>query len=251
MITLNNQEVQFGKFPNKEGYLDFTELHFKIYNYIGWHFEEDAEFFKLALLKGHIDDAVCKAQLSISYMPHSRMDRVNNTYAFSLKTACKLVNDMGFVSVSVMEPHSDVTPALLNTCFQYDWCAEQMEDVIKDCGADSIFFPDAGAAKRYETELPYAVGIKRRDFKTGGIKGFDLIGDVGKVVLIVDDLTSKGGTFVHSSMALKKLGAEKVYLLVAHCETTVYKGTLFDHIEMLYTGKHNQGINASDVITLI
>ena len=54
-------------------------------------------------------------------------------------------------------------------------------------------------------------------------------------VIIIDDLSSYGGTFVQASKKLKEIGANKVYLVVAHAEESVYKGELFDHIDKLYT----------------
>lgn len=251
MIYLNKQVVKFGKFPNKENYLPISKLKVHAYNRVVWLYESDEEFFHLALLKDYLDNTFRNCELAIHYMPHSRMDRVNGSYAMSLKTATKLVNNMGFTAVTVTEPHSDVTPALLNKSSQYDWCMAKVNKIVEEIGIDSLFFPDAGAAKRYSTALPCAVGHKMRDFLSGDITSFDLIGDVGKKVLIVDDLTSKGGTFVHSATLLKKHGAEQVNLLVAHCEKTVYAGELFEHINKLYTSKLNPGIKASDQIILI
>jgi len=251
MIKLNGKTVIIGKFPNKECNLPIQEMIINSYNRIDWMFESDTEFFYLALLKDYLDSQITKSEICIHYMPHSRMDRNNGIYAFSLKTACKLVNAMNFEIVRVIEPHSDVTPALLDNSFPYEWCMEMVDSVVESCNAVSLFFPDAGAAKRYGTRYPYAIGNKLRDFETGNITSFDLTGEVGKVVLIVDDLCSRGGTFVHSAKLLQENGAEEIYLLVAHCETTVYKGELFKHIDHLYTGNHNQGIVASDCITLL
>ena len=115
MIKLHNKEVIFGMFPNGEAYLPLVEAekNIKTFNYIDWVYEDDSEFFKLAMLQDHIKSKGYRSSLTIMYMPHSRMDRYNSSYAFSLKTAAKLVNNMGFYGVSVLEPHSDVTPALL------------------------------------------------------------------------------------------------------------------------------------------
>lgn len=252
MIKLNKQEVVFGKFPNGETNLPLEDLFIRSYNRITWVYEGDEEFFKLHVLKNWLDDQLLKSSLTIMYMPHSRMDRASKEYAFSLLTATKMVNSMGFDSIEVIEPHSDVTPALLNRCDSYEWCESKLDQVIKETGADSLFFPDGGAAKRYSSPLPYAVGIKQRDFKTGEITSFDLVGDVGTRVLIVDDLCSKGGTFIHSKKLLRR---EKVFcnvsLLVAHCENTVFTGELFSHIDMMYTSKDNILSRTHPRITLI
>ena len=90
--------------------------------------------------------------------------------------------------------------------------------------------------------LPYAFGIKNRDWETGEIKGLDLSGEIdqlpGKDILIVDDICSKGGTFYYSAKKLKEAGVNKIYLYVTHCENTIYDGELLKNnglIEKIYT----------------
>lgn len=239
MIKLNKGKVGFGLFPNGEYNLPVTNLKVRPMNQIEWIYESDVEFFQLALLKDYLDSIMKMSQLTVYYFPHSRMDRDNGTYAMSLKTAAKLVNNMNFVSVSIWEPHSDVTPALLNMCYVYDWCQDNMYNVIQMCGADSVFFPDAGAAKRYATDIPYAIGIKKRDFATGDILEFDYHGDIGERVLIVDDLCSKGGTFIASTNMLRGKGVKEVYLMVAHTERTMYYGNLLKTIDGIYVPDYN------------
>jgi ribose-phosphate pyrophosphokinase len=117
-----------------------------------------------------------------------------------------------------------------------------------------LFFPDEGAMKRYSTmfDLPYTFGIKKRDWTTGQIKGLEVTGQTeeltGSVVLIVDDICSKGGTFYHSAKALRELGAKDVYLYVSHCENSIFEGELLksDLVTKVYTtnsifaGVHNR-----------
>jgi ribose-phosphate pyrophosphokinase len=106
-----------------------------------------------------------------------------------------------------------------------------------------MFFPDEGAMKRYasKSRLPYAFGIKKRDWETGVIEGLDVAGEidqiVGRDILIVDDICSKGGTFYHSAKKLKELGANKIYLYVTHCENTILEGELLTSglVEKVYT----------------
>jgi len=243
MIKFNGVPVEFGQFPNGEANLPLDIM--RVFNshgvqFLSWFYEDDSEFFKLALLADHIRLESNRIELDISYMPHSRMDRSNGEFAFALKTAANLVNAMGFDSVFIHEPHSDVSMALIDSACSIEWCMNNIDAAIRATKADTVFFPDAGAAKRYSTSLPYAVGHKMRDFKSGDITSFNLIGDVGDRVLIVDDLCSRGGTFVHSSKLLREHGAKKVSLLVAHCENTVFTGELFDHIDLMLTADFNQ-----------
>ena len=95
--------------------------------------------------------------------------------------------------------------------------------------------------KRYsdKSPLPYAFGMKKRDWATGQILGLDIINAEAvkdKNILIVDDICSRGGTFYHSAKALKAAGAKSVNLYVTHLEETVTLGDLassdglIDHI---------------------
>ena len=61
-----------------------------------------------------------------------------------------------------------------------------------------------------------------------------MIGDVDltdKNVFIVDDICSYGGTFHAAAKALKAAGANRIVLVVSHCEDSILKGKLFDPSE--------------------
>ena len=106
-----------------------------------------------------------------------------------------------------------------------------------------MFYPDEGAMKRYSgmIDVPFAFGIKKREWKTGQIKGLDVSGEIDRVsgskILIVDDICSRGGTFYHSAKRLKELNASDIYLYVSHCENTILEGDILDSglIRKVYT----------------
>lgn len=238
MFLLNKKKVVFGKFPNGEMNMDIQVMDIKHHNGITWHYEGDHEIFQLQMLKDYLDDQGTVSRIYIGYLPFSRMDRNNGKYGVALKTITRVINDLDFYNVVVREPHSDVSMVLLDRADQHDWVAEML--VAFETGKfDSLCYPDAGAMKRYDinemASVPFSWGQKIRNFTTGGIDLLELHGEVGKNVLIVDDLCSRGGTFIRASIELKEMGAESVSLLVAHCEPNVFTGELFDHIDMLYT----------------
>ena len=200
---------------------------------IKWLYEGDSELFTLICVKRHIDyhchgvDVV----LDMPYIPHARMDRVKaREDVFTLKYFAEIINSLNFKRVFVRDAHSNVSLALINNV--YDWgVRDYIKMAVEKSGANALFYPDEGAMKRYssESELPYAFGMKKRDWKTGKIEGLDIINTdniVGKDVLIVDDICSRGGTFYHSAKALKAAGAKSVSLYVTHLEETVTLGEL-------------------------
>ena len=210
---------------------------------IKWLYEGDSELFTLICVKRHIDyhchgvDVV----LDMPYIPHARMDRVKaREDVFTLKYFAEIINSLNFKRVFVRDAHSNVSLALINNV--YDWGVRgYIELAVEKSGAEVLFFPDEGAMKRYseQSPMPYAFGMKKRDWQTGKILGLDIINPeniVGKDVLIVDDICSRGGTFYHSAKALKAAGAKSVSLYVTHLEETVTLGEmaasdgLVDHI---------------------
>lgn len=210
---------------------------------VKWLYEGDSELFTLICVKRHIDyyfhdyDVV----LDMPYIPHARMDRVKSTEdVFTLKYFAEVINSLHFTAVYVRDAHSSVSLALINNV--YDWGVRgYIEMAVKESGAQALFFPDEGAMKRYseQSPMPYAFGMKKRDWETGKILGLDIVNAeniVGKDVLIIDDICSRGGTFFHAAKALKAAGAKSVSLYVTHLERTVILGemastdNLVDHI---------------------
>ena len=227
---------------------------------IRWDYESDAELFTLICLKKYYDQWSDSIALSLPYIPHARMDRVKNTEdVFTLKYFCEIINSLNFCEVAVFDAHSNVSLALLDKVYQVP-IAEALQPVLSsvvyqivgNIGHNGrikayedliLFFPDEGAMKRYssETELPYAFGMKKRNWETGKIEGLQVInGEMikDKNVLIVDDICSRGGTFFHSARALKELGAKKIFLYVSHAEDTMVDGEMYNTpglVDRIYT----------------
>ena len=209
-----------------------------------WLYEGDAELFVLQCLADKYNGF--PQVLMMPYVPHARMDRVKNANdVFTLKTFCKMINAMDFAQVAILDPHSDVTPALLNHVAVIDpalWRKEVIKgDYLTDFPEDVVYFyPDAGAAKRYADETPYTYGVKKRNWETGQIESLT-IADPEMVkdrdIVIVDDICSYGGTFSRAAAALKEAGAKRIYLFVTHCEDNIFKGTVFSdgNIEAVIT----------------
>lgn len=238
MILFNGLEVKFEKFPNGETRLlgDGVKRIVKLRNRVTFKYEDDSDLVKLMFLKNYIDElGEYNNDLVMYYMPYSRMDRSENESPFTLKYVSNFINSLKFNSIKPIEPHSDVTPALLDhskaVYVNFDLLPKVTEEIGFNKEIDYLFFPDAGAAKRYHSLKGFKqlVGHKDRDFNTGEIKSLKVVGDVPEQpnkIIIVDDLSSFGGTFLHSSNALKELGFKEVYLLVSHAEYSIFKGEL-------------------------
>lgn len=239
---------------------------------ITWKYEAPEELFQLQCMVAHLRDKmnVKNIFLFMPYIPNARMDRTKDPQSEVnvLKYFCQIINGMNFNAVTVCDAHSDASINQLDRVIQ-----ASMKDLVLDiCDGkldgkryDYLFFPDDGAAKRYAPIYnfrPYLNGKKDRNWGTGVINGLVLenpmnidpasIGD--KRVLIVDDICSRGGTFVHASVALKEFGFQHIGLYVTHLENTVFAGKLLKSdslVETIYTtdslkhGEHDKIITVA------
>lgn len=214
---------------------------------IKWFYENDAELFTIICLA---KKARWKS-LDMPYIPHARMDRVkNDSDTFTLKYFAETINSLGFDHVFVLDPHSNVSTALINNVI-VESPQSYIEKAIDNINADNLvlFFPDEGSMKRYSDmfELPYAFGVKKRDWKSGQILGLDVVDNginlKNKTVLIVDDISSRGGTFYYSAKKLKELGVGNIYLYITHCENTILEG------EVLTSGLIDRVFTTNSIFT--
>ena len=248
MIKVDNIVIEANQFPDHtllvkaptlRGHGEFCDIE--------WKYEDDSELFTLICLRKHYSQA--EARLWMFYCPHARMDRVKDTNdVFTLKYFAEVINDLNFMQVNILDPHSSVCTALINNVRVLSpepYITQAYDDIRKDIKLAPLmmFYPDEGSMKRYSSTAlgEYAFGIKKRDWKTGKIEGLDVAGCVDKIkdsrILIVDDICSRGGTFYHSAKKLKELGAKEIYLYITHCENTILEGELLTSglIEKIYT----------------
>ena len=147
-----------------------------------WHYENDAELFTVACIREYYATQDCI--LYLPYLPSARMDRVKNPEdVFTLKTFAHLINALNFSAVYVWDAHSNVGPALIDRCVDVP-ARNYIEEAIKKLsyakGNLCLFFPDEGAQKRYGTmfpDYPQAFGIKKRNWETGKIEGYMIVGE--------------------------------------------------------------------------
>ena len=250
MIQLNENIISNDRFPDGTLLMKLS-FFLKPSNEIRWHYENDAELFKLICLVKAMREMYkgVRIDLFMPYLPNARQDRVKNPEdVFTLKYFCEIINSLEFDTVFVTDVHSNVGLALLDrvreikplgqihkalTHITFMETGDVMHEAREECYKNLLlFYPDEGAMKRYSGEMgmPYIFGVKDRDWKTGQIKRLNLAGDVsmieGKNILIIDDICSKGGTFYYAAKELKEAGAANIYLYVTHCESTIYEGEL-------------------------
>lgn len=164
--------------------------------------------------------------LDMPYVPYARQDRVCNPgEALGAAVFCKLINDQQYATVTIVEPHSDVTPALLQRVRVVDAAAFLKKALAAPAFAQGVTLmaPDAGARKRVQA-LAKALGVadvryaeKVRDPLTGRITETRVPDDIpAQPVLVVDDICDGGRTFLELAAALRDRTGQPLYLYVTH-----------------------------------
>lgn len=239
MIYLDGRKVEIEHFPNGEVRIDAGQLAGESDGILRMHFNDDSDLVHLMMLVGHIRQSTPRRSLSlfIDYLPYSRMDRQTKD-VFTLRSVANMINQMEFTQVILVEPHSDVSCALIERARAVypsaGWLLEQALELTEfRPERDVLFFPDAGAQKRYDslrTKYRCVSATKHRDTH-GGLSEYRINTDEsvekGARILIVDDLCSFGGTFLLGAQALcDKYDGISVGLVVTHLENSIYQGKL-------------------------
>jgi len=161
----------------------------------------------------------------IPYFPAARQDRIMvKGESLSVKVYADILNTLHLNSITVYDPHSEVTPALLNNCkviSNHNFIQEVIQDIKEDI---ILISPDGGALKKiYKlTKALGGIGVvecsKSRDVKTGQISDFKVYTEdlKGKSCLIVDDICDGGGTFIGLAKELQNKNTGNLYLAVSH-----------------------------------
>lgn len=241
MILIEDIPIKFKKFS--DGTLDLTDVgHFlevirrpsKPLISIVANIKNSDDLISLILVKGFIDkfNTLKKStHLTLPYVPYMRSDRamVQQNSIGGLKTIAPLINNLNFDRVVVLDPHSDVTEALLNNVF----IVEQHEAFMnfyqahKQLNAyDYIVSPDAGALKKVAKcaksfGKPHIEAFKVREINTNKILKTSVNATKeeleGKSVLIIDDILEYGTTVRELAKALKEdYGVTNVGVYVSH-----------------------------------
>lgn len=244
MIKLDGKEIIVNRFPDGTLLLkpdvDFSKYDASKRATLTWHFENNEEMVTVMFLTKHLQrNGILFIDLVMPYIPNARQDRVKSSNdVFTLKYFAEFINDLAFDTVTVLDPHSSVSEALFDNLIvetPKKYLCKAIAKIYEETKNEPLmaFYPDEGAMKRYTgmLSMPYAFGIKKREWNSGKIVGLDAAGEVaniaGKNIIIVDDISSRGGTFYHSAKKLKELGANKIYLYVSHCESTIFDGEIF------------------------
>lgn len=263
-IKINNQLLPNFRFPGGECSVNVSEIEIgkKTIIRADLHSSDDLICLLLtvnAIRTKNLDTVI---DLEIPYFPYARQDRVCNPgEAFSLSVVADLINGLNCASVTLYDPHSDVTPRLIQRCHVVSQAqilaGSAVEDLIK-CEKLTLLASDKGAAKKTESyanilteqgvQVEALYCTKIRDQKTGRIIKTDLPNlSNAKGLIILDDICDGGATFLEIAHQVRKVHSGKLYLYVTHgifSKGLAALGELFEHLYCYHTF-----LNASEMDT--
>lgn len=256
MILIDGKEWKSMHFPNGETQFKFPlDIKFSNHHHITMRYDDDTDIFYLYALIELLSytNHDIRLSLTIPYLPYARADRMTTQGEYpAVVMMTKILNHPCVSNVRCYDLHSDVAKTLCTKiqeeCFLSipvdvsDDGKTYLSDVIKAHSIDYLFFPDEGAQKRYQSysgTYPSFVGQKVRG-EGGKLSDFQFVNPPDlkdKVVCIVDDICSKGGTAYAFAKMLREAGAKNVVFMVAHCEQSIYQGEIMcdDTITTVYT----------------
>lgn len=159
--------------------------------------------------------------LVLPYLPYARQDRVcNSGESLSIAVIGKMLEQFNLRTVTVLDPHSSVSLAVIKNIEVLSSTDIFAADVTAN-RIDTIVSPDAGAEKRAQ-ELAKRVGIsnvvvasKYRDPSNGQILGLELDQSaLGKRICVIDDICDGGRTFIEVAKCMPNV--EFKMLCVSH-----------------------------------
>ena len=258
MIDVNS--LEFKKFPGGElhitskwwdDYITKTAIHGRQDDTVICRIMDSDDFMRLALFTNAYKSLGYELkQLILPYIPYARQDRIpNKGEALSIKVFAQLLNSLGWERVVVMDPHSDVSTALIDNIqiipqweiWGYQLIKLNAEDVI---GSFDLISPDAGALKKIYNLQNYVkpsrcktirVGMKHRDTETGQITGTSVDGQPFRTTgVVVDDICDGGRTFIELAKVIRK-DYEKLILCITHGIFSNGLDELFQYYDEIYT----------------
>ena len=191
--------------------------------------------------------------LYVPYFIGARSDRkfLDGGVNYLKQVICPIINSLNFVTVVVLDPHSDVLEACLNNYEKvnnHTLVKYSLSKIDNKNGAQDricLVSPDAGAYKKiFDVAKKFGIeniitATKVRDMRSGNILRTEIPTlnqhDDLKYV-IIDDICDGGRTFIELAKAIKgSRPSAKVYLVVTHGIFTAGFKELNQYFEGIYT----------------
>lgn len=168
-----------------------------------------------------------RVTLVMPYVGYQRQDHVfREGEAVSMQVIIKTLEAVGVDKLICFDLHAYRIQELFSIPVKHFSALPLFAEEIKKREWDSLdsvlVSPDMGGIRRIEIisrllgEMPYATILKNRDLATGFVEAAAVNGEVGRRVLMVDDMISSGKTIVKAAELLRKHGAQEIEVFATH-----------------------------------
>lgn len=223
-----NKEIKFkiNNFPDSQQLVELLEIHSlcKSTDLI-WIKQSIKSFRDIELIINAVaalrNNGFRRIQLYIPYFLGARSDRAftYNGVHYLRDVICPIINNLNLECVTLLDPHSDVLPSLINRSVIID-NRDFINNVIKEIDHEgnkyniTVVAPDHGAekkvyplVKRFPIITSVVVGTKERNLQTGEITRYSLSGTnedyEDRHILVIDDICDGGATFLQIAEKIK------------------------------------------------
>ena len=207
----------------------------------------------------------------IPYFGYARQDRkVAPRTSISAKVVANLISNAGATRVVTVDLHAGQIQGFFDMPVDNLYTAPLFAKYIKkNLGSKKLICvsPDVGGVARTRSlatriKADLAIIDKRRP-APGKSEVMNIIGDVkDKTCIIVDDIIDSGGTIVNAVEALKKNGANEVYVFITHAvlsgdavnkikKSKIKKLIITDTIDNAQKLKNNNKIQVLSIASLM
>jgi ribose-phosphate pyrophosphokinase len=178
-----------------------------------------------------------KVYAVIPYFGYARQDiQHRDGECVSANVVITFLESIGFAKVYTVNIHDEATQGVFSIPYKDISALPLLADTVKDYLREegvydvnkvTVLSPDQGGVERArkfseelfpDTEVHLAVIEKKRNLnKIHTSRAVDIYGDVkGRNVILVDDMTTSGGTLINAAHLCKEKGARQMLAVIVH-----------------------------------
>ena len=216
--------ARIDRFANSELYVDLeTDVAGSACAVIGALAPPDSQMLAYLLLGDTLKrHGAARVTAVLPYLGYARQDRPSARRSLAAAWTGALVSASGFDAAVTVDVHSELAAGLFPVPVTSLSPARLFAGQLgKRSPGLTLVAPDEGAIARCrvvgeaaEIEAPVAY-LKKRRTPEGVVHG-DLVGEVGRTAVVVDDILDTGGTLVSCCRELRARGVRDVTILVTH-----------------------------------
>ncbi len=186
----------------------------------------DEHIMELTLMGDAIRRSAPKTMIAIiPYLGYARQDRQHRVgEPVSARVIAKILEVSKFKEVITVDLHNDAIVGFFQIPVTHISALPLLAKELKTMKLDGavVVSPDVGRVKSarnlaYVLDVPLVVMEKKRALDKHDVsEAYEIIGEVGKTVIVMDDMISTGGTIVSSAQSLRHAGAQRVIVCATH-----------------------------------